>query len=295
MNEEIFDSKAGQHMEELAAQKAAQASKSALMAYAAFGPQPHRIEPRYETPTGGDFEERGTETQITALYAALAKARGEFGPISKSREVKIAGNANYKFAYAPLEELLAATVPALSSNGLVIMMPFTLKNDVCAQNVIIAHASGGRLVYRFVFSPLEDEKKFGGQTTYLQRYCYRSVLMLAADADLDDIPTAGGAAEASTRAAAPKTQQAGRQEPNRNPPASAAPTGPAAATEQARLDMLKLAKTAGLKTLSELARFIWATVSGGQEFVLGDPVGRLMTAEQIEKVMLALQNKIGTP
>jgi hypothetical protein len=217
--------------------------------------------------------------------------------------VKVGGNANYKFAYAPLEELLAATVPALSANGLVIMMPFTLKDDTCAQNVIIAHECGGRLVYRFVFSPLEDEKKFGGQTTYLQRYCYRSVLMLAADADLDDIPTAGGTAEASTKAStkapatapatAPKAQQ---QQPNRNPPPApkAAETAPSD-TEQARLDMLKLAKTAGLKTLSELARFIWASTSEGQEYVLGDPIGKLMTPEQIEKTMLALQNKVGAP
>lgn len=179
----------------------------------------------YKTPALGDFEERGTESQIAALYAALARARGNFGPIKKDRRVDV---GKYKFDYAPMENLLAATVGPLSAEGIFIMMPFmTGRDQITKQLVIIAHASGGRIVYNFEFTPAEDEKIFGGQTTYLQRYCYRSVLMLAADADLDDVPTREGEQQRYAGPRDQQPQQARQQQPAQRQQPRRTPGGPA--------------------------------------------------------------------
>ena len=140
-----------------------------------------------------DFEERGTDVQLAALYGALATARGGFAPITKGREVSVrmrAGGVS-TFAYADMDELLRATTPALAANGLAFMSPFTrLRPWVMVQRVILAHAGGARLVFTFKSSPPdgEDLKTLGGYQTYLTRYAYRSVLVLSGGEDADDMP-----------------------------------------------------------------------------------------------------------
>lgn len=269
----------------------------------------------YQTPRDGQFEERGTESQIAALYAALASARGEFGPVSRSRTVKMDGPKGYKFDYAPMEELLAATVPALSKHGLAILMPFTRSDSTpeCAQNVIVCHKGGGRLVYRFLFHPIEgDEKKFGGQTTYLQRYCYRSVLNLAADGDLDDMPTRDSETSGDSwqRNRNPPPKEAAKNNPpfDRAAPrghsgtetadvrpaktqAISAPVGSDHGKEQLRQDMLAAAKAVGIRQVRDLANAIFGAVYNGEVIHLGDPIGSSMSAEDMTKAIEFFLNK----
>lgn len=178
-----------------------------------------------------DCQEYGTPAQVAALYASLAKATAAFGPIGKDREVFIKSEkGSYKFEYAPLEVLFAATKPALSANGLAVLMPFGRRGEECVQRLILAHAEGARVVFSTWFSgDVRDIKQFGGLTTYMQRYLYRSVFALAADADLDDIPSGqheGGSANAGPRrepSPAPKAPAQAAQKPAQAAPRQDAP------------------------------------------------------------------------
>lgn len=172
-------------------------------------------------PIESDFEERGTDVQLAALYGALATARGAFAPITKRREVtvKMRSGDKYTFAYADMDELLQATTPALAANGLAFMSPFTrMQPGVMTQRVILAHAGGARLVFTFKSSPPdgEDLKTLGGYQTYLTRYAYRSVLALSGGEDADDMPQEQGRNEQVAQArdkAAPSKPAAPAQRP----------------------------------------------------------------------------------
>jgi hypothetical protein len=163
-----------------------------------------------------DFEERGTDEQVTKLYCALAAARANFGPIARSKTVNIQtrDRGSYKFDYAPLEELTEACTKALSEQGLVVLFPFTRTPGAnhCTQRLILAHRDGARLVFSFAFESKGDVKEFGGQCTYMQRYAYRAALGLAAGEDLDDMPE-------ESRGETGASSQNKRQEPRRTPDA----------------------------------------------------------------------------
>ncbi len=139
----------------------------------------------------GGLREFGSAEQLAGLYEALAKAQSAFGPIHRTRDVKIRSQSGseYSFAYAPLEDLLEATRPALGANALSVLTPLANTADGRAEVlVMIAHGMGGRIMCGFEFAPLAEMKALGGQITYLRRYGYSAMLNLAADADADDMP-----------------------------------------------------------------------------------------------------------
>jgi hypothetical protein len=249
----------------------------------------------YRRPEMSDFEERGTEEQVALLYAALAAARGKFAAFSKSREVEVRkeGRHLYTFKYAPMDALLDATTPALSSNGLVVMMPFVTATDqTTKQLVILAHAGGGRLVFKFEFCPASDEKTFGGQTTYLQRYCYRSVLTLAADGDLEEQPRATEDSAEGKAIARPNGSERIQIRNGKTQVAQTAPAPVASDLEIQRGEMLDLAKKVGLSKRSQVAEFVWTTLSNGQPFGLGEPFCSTLTESQLETCFTALTSRL---
>lgn len=254
-------------------------------------------------PPAPDFEERGTDAQLTELYAALAAARGEFGEIRRSAEVKIDGKASYKFKYAPMEELLAATVPALSKHGLIVMLPFMrTMDDAAKQLLIIAHRAGARLVFTFPFHAAGDVKIFGGQTTYYQRYMYRSALSLAADADLDEIPDekkgeTSAQASSRPRQVEQKQQAPGKQldpgamakaiideavQTQRTVPVDGA--GPKASEQQVE-DVKAAARACGYSTLRDLSNRIYGILWSGEVRSLGEPFLFGLSAADADKVI----------
>lgn len=134
-----------------------------------------------------EFQELGSPEQLAELYGALAAARGEFTRIAKNRTVKIkSAKGDYTFDYAELEESLAATVPALSKHGLVVLQPA----GGAILRTIVAHKGGARIVTTMPLPAAEDIKTFGGSISYMRRYCYNATLCLSADADADDMPDA---------------------------------------------------------------------------------------------------------
>jgi hypothetical protein len=125
-----------------------------------------------------------------ALYAALAKAQGEFLPIAKNRNVKIAmkSGGSYQFRYADLEAILAATRPALSKNGLAVVQMLESTGAGTLLVTKLVHAEGG-VVYSDVKLPSPsdaDPKAFGAVVTYFRRYTYSAAIGVAADDDLDE-------------------------------------------------------------------------------------------------------------
>lgn len=135
------------------------------------------------------------------LYAALARAQAKFKPIRKNREVQITmkSGGKFKFRYADIEEINAATREALTSEGLSIIQPVKSdpSNGAHWIETTLLHASGGTLDSRIDVKPPQaygDPKEFGAAVTYLRRYAVSALLGLAADDDLDanGEPTGGG-------------------------------------------------------------------------------------------------------
>lgn len=253
------------------------------------------LPPVYEDPD--DFEERGTDTQLTALYAALAKARGAFLPIAKDREVTVKMKAGgfYTFRYADIGVLLAATTPALSANGLAFMSPFTrLRAEVMVQRVILSHADGARLVFTFK-SPYpdgEDLKTLGGAQTYLMRYAYRSVLALSGGEDLDDMPQEAArgeqGAEARPTGRSPAHQaETARKAPPAKPTAQPTPApAPTAPVDVAFNELKAMLRSLGYATLAQANERVVKGLQG--EVIPGWHTGGKLTAEQIDQLMLGL-------
>jgi hypothetical protein len=257
------------------------------------------------TPRLG-FEERGTEKQLTALYMAFAQARASFGAIEKSRTVTIPGK--YSFDYAPMEVLLVATVKPLADNGLAVMMPFSSGDAGKVQQLLIlAHKDGGRLVFTFEFARVADEKGFGGQLTYMQRYAYRSALSLAADGDLDDMPEAArGETQAVSQprqAARPvqapaqqqRPQQAAQAAPTQRPKPMSQPPAPATselgqAHAQLVNDAAAAIRTLGFRTRGEAAAHVFDTLKI-EPFPLGEPFLSALSNAQLESVLQSTIDK----
>ncbi len=243
----------------------------------------------YVSPKQSDFEERGTEEQIALLYASLAKARLSFGEIKKDASVSVWGKDAsakkplYTFKYAPMENLLAATERSLATEGISVLLPFTRdsENALVKQMTIIAHAGGARLVFTFFFDALADIKQFGGQTTYYQRYAYRSALSLAADGDMDEMPEAP---RGESRVEQPQQQQTRQVQ---TPLHQTKSTAPALALEARVGEMRDAVKSLGFTDRAAASAFIFKALNR-EPMKLGDPFGSLLTSAQIDKVCQAV-------
>lgn len=136
------------------------------------------------------IKESGTSQQLCLLYAALAKAQGEFQPILKNRSVKISmkTGGSYNFRYADLEEITAKTRPALAKNGLATIQPIIQRGNGTVLLTKLVHADGGEIVSEISLPPSSggDIKNYGAQISYLRRYAKTSILDVAADDDLDE-------------------------------------------------------------------------------------------------------------
>src|SRR5688572_27798534 len=77
---------------------------------------------------------------IAELATALNKARNAFEPIRRTSEVKVKTKTGgeYKFKYAPLEALIAATDKPLRDNGITVIQQIH-DNRV---HTMLLHASG---------------------------------------------------------------------------------------------------------------------------------------------------------
>jgi hypothetical protein len=146
----------------------------------------------------------GNESNIGALYGALAKAQGAFAPIAKNRTVQITmkSGGKYAFRYADLEAIIAATRKGLSENGLAVFQTLTpIAEGRTVLKTIVAHSSGHSVASEITLpgiATIDDPKIFGAVMSYFRRYQLSGLLGVAADDDLDE--GGGGDADPSVTA-----------------------------------------------------------------------------------------------
>lgn len=147
----------------------------------------------------GEILERA-EAQAS-LNMALARAQAEFASIPRDRTVtvKTKTGGEYKFAYAPLDTILAVVRPHLAKNGLAITQQLTSDREGHPMlETMLLHADGGSLSGRF---PLRTDgmspQELGSLITYVRRYALVALLGIASEEDDDGNHATGNAAKAA--------------------------------------------------------------------------------------------------
>lgn len=144
---------------------------------------------------------------LAPLFAALAKAQGEFAEVHRSATVTIRPkeSAPYTFSYAPLDEVLDAVRPALAKNGLWLGQPLSSTGGRHTLRTILAHSSGASMMMTTELDARGDIKQLGSAITYMRRYTVQALLGVAAEED-DDGSAANGDGYERTKSAAPKAR-----------------------------------------------------------------------------------------
>ena len=195
--------------------------------------------------------------------AALAKAQKEYGPVLRDRTVwvRMKDGGEYSFNYAELSNVIDATL-SLSENGISVSQPVHQDRDGKTWlYTILAHDGGGGQVTRLRLMGGEDLKQFGGEITYLRRYCLGPAIGVASEPDADDHGDGGDEAPGRNKKPPPKSEEEGQQAttPRRPPPPPAKPkpaqTWPETNFEQ-NLKGWEEMLLSGRKTLDELLAMV---------------------------------------
>jgi len=130
----------------------------------------------------------------------LIAARAEIPAIRRSATAKIQtkSGGSFSYAYATLEDVLAAAVPALAKHGLALTQPLVARDD---GGVIVAtevrDPAGQTLRAEVPVPPQGDPQRLGAWVTYARRYTLAALLAIATDEDGD----AAGVAQPAARTA----------------------------------------------------------------------------------------------
>lgn len=118
--------------------------------------------------------------QYNELFAALAKAQAEFDIVGKNRSSHYGG-------YADLEELIAATRPALTKYGLSVSRRIDIVDGKQIYIGTLGHSSGQYIESKMLIVPEKATmQSLGGCLTYLARYTYRELCGVAISEDPED-------------------------------------------------------------------------------------------------------------
>ncbi len=127
---------------------------------------------------------------LAQLYAALALAQGEFPEIPKNRvaKIRIKSGGEFKFKYSDLSDLIGATRPALSKNGLAQFQYPSMDNKFCV--TVLAHKSGATIEQKYPIHPGGDGRMHPAQDwaisyAYARRYGLSAMLGVAAEETIE--------------------------------------------------------------------------------------------------------------
>ncbi len=142
--------------------------------------------------------------QINEIASALAKARGEFSPIDKGRT---ADTGKFKYDYADLADILDATAPALSRNGLFMFQDVRSIREPLSAIVVtlLTHSSGQWIESSELEIPCVADGKMGpaqllgSAESYARRYQALAVLGVQPRGEDDDGNAASGNDAATTK------------------------------------------------------------------------------------------------
>lgn len=138
------------------------------------------------------------------LFEALAKAKGEFKPIKRTKT-----NPFFGSKYAELSDIIEATDAALSKNGLAVIQPECRTGDLWEIRTLLTHASGAYIETIATLPHAGDWQKVGSAMTYCRRYCHGGILGVAPEDDDDGNAAVHDEAPQQKRADGPRqnTQQ----------------------------------------------------------------------------------------
>ena len=124
------------------------------------------------------------------LFAAMAKAQGQYKQVRLNQKVKVTMKDNkgiYYFDYADLSSMIEATRPALSSNGLTIYQKtvYDLTSKMEFLITTIAHESGEFDESRRPIAQNLKDQEYGAGLTYQRRYQYAIVAGIIGEEDND--------------------------------------------------------------------------------------------------------------
>jgi hypothetical protein len=171
---------------------------------------------------------------IAELAAALAEAQGAIEAPLKTKEAKIDGENKlgnkfeFKYRYAPLEEVTRVIREPLSKRGLSWRQGMVSEGDKIFVRTTIMHTSGEWFASDYpVHVAGPGSQKFGGGASYARRYGLTFALGIAAEEDDDANASEGHSAEIVSRPArAPVTRGVTRTaSPTKPVPAPAVEAG----------------------------------------------------------------------
>jgi hypothetical protein len=117
------------------------------------------------------------------IFAALAKARGEFPEIQKTRVATVKSEkAQYSYKYADLSDVFNAIDPILSAHGLTVMQ-FPTGSDLMT---IVAHESGAEVCGRWPIKPMKGQdlgnaQAFQAAVQVAKRYALTAILGISTE------------------------------------------------------------------------------------------------------------------
>lgn len=120
---------------------------------------------------------------LNELAAALAKAQGEM-PIAGKASL----NPHYNSKYASLSDIVKASRPSLSKNGLSVSQRVMVREDgITWLHTMLLHSSGQYLESTIKLKPLKDDHQaFGSCLSYMKKYAYAAIVGVISEEEDDD-------------------------------------------------------------------------------------------------------------
>lgn len=136
------------------------------------------------------------EGGLGPMFAALAKAQANFKPVKADAHVQVdtREKGSYKFSYAPLENVLAACVPALNEQGFFFSQPLYSSNDGegYVLRTCLFHEKGGSIELEvYIPKPTGRIQDLGSAITYQRRYVAQALFGVNSEDDDDGAQASG--------------------------------------------------------------------------------------------------------
>lgn len=121
--------------------------------------------------------------ELKNIFGALAKAQAEMQVAGLTNE-----NPYFKSRYADLAEVVRASRPSLTKNGLAVVQQILPNDDgQSILHTILCHMSGEWIETRMrIIPPKNDIQTLGSYITYLRRYSYAALVGIVASDEDDD-------------------------------------------------------------------------------------------------------------
>lgn len=130
-----------------------------------------------------EIPDHTSSENLNELFAALAKAQAEMSIAGLTNE-----NPYFKSKYADLAEVVRASRPALTKNGLCVTQQVIINED--GQSLLhttLGHVSGQWIMTKMrIIPPKNDIQTLGSYITYLRRYSYAALIGVVAGGEDDD-------------------------------------------------------------------------------------------------------------